>query len=254
MQIRIMLVAGLMLVPTWGAAQTADAPPQLTLDQARAQRSKARDMKAEARKTHDAEIKACQRQAIAIRCISSAKEKREETLKRAEALELEGRTVEREASAPGGRGQGGKARSRGGEAAGQGAGRCRALSQKRGRTGRRARAAAGRGTRQARKQSQQGRGGKGGTRKKAREAETKGRQASRRRGRPGPREGTRSRHSRRSAWRKIDERKREARREGETAQGQAGGSRAGRRPATGRATVKSRRRRHGALPAPARPI
>ena len=97
MQIRIMLVAGLMLVPTWGAAQTADAPPQLTLDQARAQRSKARDMKAEARKTHDAEIKACQRQAIAIRCISSAKEKREETLKRAEALELEGRTVEREA-------------------------------------------------------------------------------------------------------------------------------------------------------------
>lgn len=97
MQIRIMLVAGLMLVPTWGAAQTADAPPQLTLDQARAQRSKARNMKAEARKTHDAEIKACQRQAIAIRCISSAKEKREETLKRAEALELEGRTVEREA-------------------------------------------------------------------------------------------------------------------------------------------------------------
>ncbi|MBK7025349.1 MAG: hypothetical protein IPH41_18350 [Sulfuritalea sp.] len=255
MQIRIMLVAGLMLVPTWGAAQTADAPPQLTLDQARAQRSKARDIKAEARKTHDAEIKACQRQAIAIRCISSAKEKREETLKRAEALELEGRTVEREALR---REAEAKAAKREAEAAKRQAREPADVERyRKTRPNGPPSASGGRpgnppgwkavatGSRRKRRHA-----------RKSSRSRNKRRQASRRGGRPGPREGTEAG----TAGEARGENRRaqaQARRTGETARGEAGGGRVGRvgrHSATRRATVKSRRRRHGALPAPARPI
>lgn len=96
MHIRILLVAGLMLTQTWVVAQTAGAPSQLTLDQARAQRAKAKTMKDQAKKAYEADVKACQSQAIAIGCISSAKDRRSATQKQADALELEGRTVERE--------------------------------------------------------------------------------------------------------------------------------------------------------------
>ena len=98
MFIRILLAAALMFAQSWAVAQTADAPPRLTPDQARAQRAKARDMKEQARKTYEAEVKACQGKAIAIGCMSSAKERRTETLQQADALEREGRNAERDAS------------------------------------------------------------------------------------------------------------------------------------------------------------
>ena len=96
MHIRSLLVIALMLAQAWAAAQTTDAPSGLTLDQARAQRDKAKTMKVQARKTYDADVKVCQSKAIAIGCMSSAKDRRAETFKQADALELEGRTVERE--------------------------------------------------------------------------------------------------------------------------------------------------------------
>lgn len=96
MHIRIFLAVGLMLTQAWAVAQAPDAPSSLSLHEARAQRAKARTMKAQAKKTYDADVKVCQSKAIAIGCTSSAKDRRAETLKRADALELEGRTVERE--------------------------------------------------------------------------------------------------------------------------------------------------------------
>ncbi len=98
MFIRILLAAALMFAQSWAAAQTADAPPRLTPDQARAQRAKAKDMKEQARKTYEVDVKACQGKAIAIGCMSSAKERRTETLQQADVLEREGRNAEREAS------------------------------------------------------------------------------------------------------------------------------------------------------------
>jgi len=96
MHIRSLLALALMLTQAWAAAQTTDAPSGLTLDQARAQRDQAKTMKAQARKTYDTDVKACQSKAIAIGCVSSAKDRRAEIFKQADALELEGRTVERE--------------------------------------------------------------------------------------------------------------------------------------------------------------
>ena len=98
MFIRILLAATLIFTQPWAAAQTADSPSQLTPDQARAQRAKARDMKEQARKTYEVDVKACQGKAIAIGCMSSAKERRTETLQQADVLEREGRNAEREAS------------------------------------------------------------------------------------------------------------------------------------------------------------
>lgn len=97
MHIRTILAVGLMLIQAWAFAQITDASSQLTLDQARAQRAKAKDLKAQARKTFEAEKKACQDKAIAIGCMSSAKDRRAESFRQADALEREGRMVEREA-------------------------------------------------------------------------------------------------------------------------------------------------------------
>jgi hypothetical protein len=178
MFIRILLAATLMLTQPWAAAQTADSPSQLTPDQARAQRAKARDMKEQARKTYEAEAKVCQSKAIAIGCMSSAKERRTETLKQADALELEGRTAEREASR---REAEAKAAKREAEASKRQAKEPADAESYRKKEAERA---AERERRQAeepaeaRTPSQQGRGRKGGSRKKAREAETKGCQRS----------------------------------------------------------------------------
>jgi hypothetical protein len=95
MQIRTMLVAGLMLVHAWAVAQTADAPP-LSRDEARAQRVKGKALKDEAEARYDADKAACQSKVIAIGCMSSAKERHSAAVLQAGLMEREGRKAERE--------------------------------------------------------------------------------------------------------------------------------------------------------------
>jgi hypothetical protein len=103
MHIRTFLAAGLMLVQACASAQTAgapqktDAPSSLTLKEAQAQRTRAKALKAGADKAYAADRKACQKQAIAIGCMSAAKERRSELTRQADVLEREARAVELEA-------------------------------------------------------------------------------------------------------------------------------------------------------------
>jgi hypothetical protein len=97
MHIRSLLALGLLLVHALVSAQTADAPSPLSLDEARAQRARGKALKVEAEKTYQSEKAVCQSKAIAINCMSSAKEKRIEAVRSAEAIEREGHKAEREA-------------------------------------------------------------------------------------------------------------------------------------------------------------
>lgn len=96
MPIRRLLLLGLMLAHPWVSAQTAAPVPPLTLDEARVQRSKAKTLKDEAEKTFALDKAACSAKAIAIGCMSSARERRAAALQKADALEREGRNRERE--------------------------------------------------------------------------------------------------------------------------------------------------------------
>lgn len=96
MQIRKVLIAGLMLVHAWALAQTVEAPSPLSLDEARVQRAKGKALKDEAEARYEADKAACQGKVIAIGCMSSAKERRTAAVKEADALEREGRKAERE--------------------------------------------------------------------------------------------------------------------------------------------------------------
>jgi hypothetical protein len=96
MQIRSFLAVVFMLANPWAAAQTAEAPPAPSLDEARAWqvRGKALKSEAEARYTEDKAI--CQSKLIAFNCLSSAKERHSAAVKEATALEQGGRKAERE--------------------------------------------------------------------------------------------------------------------------------------------------------------
>ncbi len=96
MRIKYLLAMGLMSTQTWVSAQPTEAPSQLSLPEAHAQRARAKDLKSGAEKAYKLEINECKSKAIAIRCISSAKDRRAELVKQADALDLEARTVERE--------------------------------------------------------------------------------------------------------------------------------------------------------------
>ena len=87
MHIRTLLALALMLAHACTLAQTADTSPPISLDDARAQRVTGKALKDEAQKTYEAERAACQSKAIAISCMSSAKEKRIEAVRRGETME-----------------------------------------------------------------------------------------------------------------------------------------------------------------------
>jgi colicin import membrane protein len=97
MHLRNWLALGLIFSQTWASAQTADAPSSLSLDQARQQRVRAQALKDSAENTFAAEKAVCKSKAIAINCLSSARERRAVAVREANALESEGRKVEREA-------------------------------------------------------------------------------------------------------------------------------------------------------------
>ncbi len=96
MHIRNLLGVGLMLACACVRAQTADAPPPLSLDEARVQRATGKALKDEAETRYEADKAACQGKVIAIGCMSSAKERRTAAVKEADALERGGRKAERE--------------------------------------------------------------------------------------------------------------------------------------------------------------
>ena len=96
MHIRRLLLLGLVLAQPWGPAQAAEPVPPLTLDEARIQRSKGKTMKDEAEKAFALDKAACSAKAIAIGCMSSARERRAAALQQADALERAGRNRERE--------------------------------------------------------------------------------------------------------------------------------------------------------------
>jgi hypothetical protein len=97
MHIRHWLALGLTITQVWSLAQAADAPPPLSLDEARAQRARGKTLKHEAESRYETERAACQARVIAINCLSAAKERRIEGVRGGEAMEREGRKAEREA-------------------------------------------------------------------------------------------------------------------------------------------------------------
>jgi colicin import membrane protein len=96
MQIRSFLTGVFILASPWAAAQTAEAPPALSLDEARAWQVKGKALKsaAEARYIEDKAV--CQDKIVAFNCLSSAKERHSAAVKEATALEQGGRKAERE--------------------------------------------------------------------------------------------------------------------------------------------------------------
>lgn len=96
MQIRSFLTGVFMLASPWAAAQTAETPPALSLDEARAWQVKGKALKsaAEARYAEDKVI--CQNKIVAFNCLSSAKERHFAAVKEAATLEQGGRKAERE--------------------------------------------------------------------------------------------------------------------------------------------------------------
>lgn len=96
MEIRKWLVLGVWCFQACAVAQTAEVKPAMSLDEARVQRAKGKALGAEAEARYAAEKAICQNKAIAIGCMSSAKDRHTEAVKAATALEREGRAVERE--------------------------------------------------------------------------------------------------------------------------------------------------------------
>lgn len=96
MHIRSWLALGLLLGHGLMAAQAADSGSPLSLDEARAQRLRAKNLKDEAEKRYESDKAVCRSKTIAITCLSSAKERRAEAVKEADVLGREGRRVERE--------------------------------------------------------------------------------------------------------------------------------------------------------------
>lgn len=96
MPIRNWLVLGFLLAQTTVSAQMANLPTALSLEEARAMRARGKALKAEAERTFKEEEAVCRSQAIAINCLSSAKERRATAVGAADALERQGRDAERE--------------------------------------------------------------------------------------------------------------------------------------------------------------